>query len=109
IVVERDASGAPVRVVASLSDIGARRSAEDRQQLSSNLFMHVHEGLLITDPEFRVIDANPTYSQITGVPREELLGTVPSLLQPVAPDPFSRQQQANLWASLRSSGNWVGE
>ncbi|MBI5256298.1 MAG: EAL domain-containing protein [Burkholderiales bacterium] len=109
IVVERDAEGSPVRVVASLSDIGARRSAEDRQQLSSNLFMHLHEGLLITDAEFRVIDANPTYSQITGVPREELLGTVPSLLQPVAPDAIARQQQASLWAALRSSGNWVGE
>lgn len=109
IVVERDATGAPVRVVASLSDIGARRSAEDRQQLSSNLFMHLHEGLLITDAEFRVIDANPTYSKITGVPRDELLGTVPSLLQPVAPDAISRQQQASLWAALRSSGNWVGE
>ncbi|WP_395701853.1 EAL domain-containing protein [Aquabacterium sp.] len=109
IVIERDADGAPQRVVASLSDIGARRSAEDRQQLSSNLFMHLHEGLLITDAEFRVIDANPTYSQITGVPREELLGTVPSLLKPAAPDPISRQQQASLWAALRSTGNWVGE
>ncbi len=109
IVIERDADGAPQRVVASLSDIGARRSAEDRQQLSSNLFMHLHEGLLITDAEFRVIDANPTYSQITGVPREELLGTVPSLLKPTAPDAISRQQQASLWAALRSTGNWVGE
>lgn len=109
IVVERDTAGEPVRVVASLSDIGARRSAEDRQQLSSNLFLHLHEGLLITDNEFRVIDANPTYSQITGVPREELLGSVPALLRPVAPDAISRQQQASLWAALRSSGNWVGE
>ena len=109
IVVERDAGGAPLRVVASLSDIGARRSAEDRQQLSSNLFMHLHEGLLITDAEFRVLDANPTYSRITGVPREELLGSVPGLLRPVAPDPITRQQQASLWASLRSTGHWVGE
>lgn len=109
IVVERDAAGEPLRVVASLSDIGARRSAEDRQQLSSNLFMHLHEGLLITDAEFRVLDANPTYSRITGVPREELLGSVPGLLRPVAPDPITRQQQASLWAALRSTGHWVGE
>ncbi|WP_284617052.1 bifunctional diguanylate cyclase/phosphodiesterase [Aquabacterium humicola] len=108
-VVERDEAGEPARVVASLADIGARRSAEDRQRLSSNLFMHLHEGLLITDAEFRVLDANPTYSRITGVPREELLGSVPSLLRPVAPDPITRQQQASLWAALRSSGNWVGE
>ncbi len=108
-VVERDTDGAPARVVASVSDIGARRSAEDRQELSSNLFMHLHEGLLITDAEFRVLDANPTYSRITGVPREDLLGTVPSLLHPVAPDALARQQQASLWAALRSSGQWVGE
>lgn len=108
-VVDRSVAGAPLRVVASLADIGARRSAEDRQQLSSNLFMHLHEGLLITDADFRVVDANPTYCRITGVPLEELIGTVPGLLDQTAADPVGRQQQATLWAALRTQGHWVGE
>ena len=109
IVAERDPAGAAVRVVASLADISARRSAEDRQQLSSSVFMHLHEGLVVTDAELRLLDANPTYCRIVGIPREELIGTVPGLLRPGATDGAGRPQQASLWAALRSSGNWVGE
>ena len=109
IVAERDGAGAPVRVVAALADIGARRSAEDREQLSSSVFMHLHEGLVVADANMRVLDANPTYCRIVGVPREELIGTVPGLLRPGASDASGRPQQANLWSSLRSNGNWVGE
>jgi diguanylate cyclase (GGDEF)-like protein/PAS domain S-box-containing protein len=109
IVAERDSAGAPVRVVAALADIGARRSAEDRQQLSTSVFMHLHEGLVVTDAELRLLDANPTYCRIVGIPREELIGTVPGLLRPGASDMAGRPQQASLWASLRSTGSWVGE
>ena len=107
IVAERDETGTPIRVVASMADIGARRSAEDRQQLSSSVFMHLHEGLVVTDANLQVVDANPTYCQIVGIPREELIGTVPGLLR--AGDGLQRPQQASLWSALRTSGHWVGE
>jgi len=107
---ERDTVGAPVRLLATLMDIEAQRGAQERQHLSSNLFMHLHEGLLITDAEMRVLDANPTYSRITGVPREELLGTVPSLLSPgLDADPSSQVQNAAMWADLHTGGHWIGE
>ena len=109
IVAERNAQGAPQRVVVSAADISDQHAARAAQQLSTNLFMNLHEGLIVTDAQMRVIDANPTYSQITGVPREELIGTVPSLLRSVTADPITRAQQASLWAALRSQGNWVGE
>ncbi|MEK8050616.1 EAL domain-containing protein [Ideonella sp. DXS22W] len=109
IVAERDAAGEPLRVIASLADIGARRSAEEREHLSSNVFMHLHEGLVVCDADLRVLDANPTYHRITGIPREELIGTVPSLLRPGAADVLNRPQQASLWSALRSHGHWVGE
>ena len=109
IVAERDSAGAPLRVVAALADIGARRSAEDRQQLSTSVFMHLHEGLVVTDADMRVLDANPGYCRIVGIPHEELVGSVPGLLRPGTPDAADRPQQASLWAALRSSGSWVGE
>ncbi len=109
IVAERDSAGAPVRVVASLADINARRNAEDRQQLSSNVLLHLHEGLVITDADLRVLDANPTYCRIVGIPHQELIGTVPGLLRTGTADAANRPQQASLWAALRSSGHWVGE
>ena len=108
-VAERSDSGAPLRVVASLADVGARHDAADRQQLSASVFTHLHEGLVVTDAELRVLDANPTYCRIVGIPREELLGTVPPLLRPANPDGLHRPQQASLFAALHSHGNWVGE
>ena len=109
VVAERDSAGAPVRVVASLADIGARRSAEDRQQLSTSVFMHLHEGLVVTDADMQVLDANPAYCRIVGIPHEELIGSVPGLLRPGTSDAAGRPQQASLWAALRSTGSWVGE
>lgn len=109
IVAERERSGEPLRVIASLADIGALRSAEEREQLSSNVFMHLHEGLVVCDADLRVLDANPTYHRITGIPRDELIGSVPSLLRPGAADVLNRPQQASLWSALRGQGHWVGE
>ena len=119
IVAERDAAGRPVRVVASLADIGAQRSAQEREHLSSNVFMHLHEGLVVLDADLRVLDANPTYSRITGIPRDELIGSVPGLLRPGGPGSArvagaslglaQSQHQQHLWAALRHQGHWVGE
>lgn len=108
-VIEREIGGHPLRLLATLADVQDRRDAMERQRMSASLFQHLHEGLLITDPDLRVLDANPAYTQILGVPRDELLGTVPSLLRPTPADPVARQQRAAMWASLRDQGSWRGE
>jgi diguanylate cyclase (GGDEF)-like protein/PAS domain S-box-containing protein len=109
LVAERDRRGEPERLVGVLSDVTEQQAAQERQRLSASLFQHLHEGLLITDAEHRVLDVNPTYSQITGASRKELLGTVPTLLQPAAPGTNTHRQQTAMWASLRAVGTWRGE
>jgi diguanylate cyclase (GGDEF)-like protein/PAS domain S-box-containing protein len=108
-VAERGASQRPTRLVATLSDVQERRSAEDRERLSSSLFQNLHEGLVIVDAELRILDVNPTYSRITGIARDELIGTVPALLSSSSTDAMTRQQQSAIWAGLRSLGHWSGE
>ena len=108
-VIERSGTGEPVRLLATLADVQERHEALEGQRLSVSLFQHLHEGLLITDAEMRALDANPAYTQILGVPRDELLGTVPLLLRPAPADPVARQQRAAMWASLRDHGSWRGE
>ena len=108
-VIERDGSGHPLRLLATLHDVHDKREALERLRLSASLFQHLHEGLLITDPELRILDVNPAYAQILGVPRDELIGTVPSLLRPTPDDPVAREQRAAMWASLRDQGHWRGE
>jgi diguanylate cyclase (GGDEF)-like protein/PAS domain S-box-containing protein len=109
VVAERDERGRPMRVVASLADVGERRAVEDRQRLAVHLFQHLHEGLLVTDAELRVLDVNPSYSQMLGVTRQELLGRVPALLRAPAGDAAARARIGGMWASLRTSGTWRGE
>jgi diguanylate cyclase (GGDEF)-like protein/PAS domain S-box-containing protein len=109
LVSERDAAGQPTRLLATLADVEDRHDALERQRLSASLFQHLHEGLLVTDADMRVLDVNPAYSDILGVPRSELLGTVPSLLRPSPADPIARQQRAAMWAHLRDHGHWRGE
>jgi len=108
-VIERDGTGQPLRLLATLADMQDKREALERQRMSASLFQHLHEGLLITDPDLRALDVNPAYTQILGVPRDDLIGTVPSLLRPAPADPLARQQRAAMWASLRDSGSWRGE
>ena len=109
LVTERDSLGQPTRLLATLADIQERREALERQRMSSSLFQHLHEGLLITDAELRVLDVNPAYSQILGVSRDDVLGTVPSLLRATPADPIARQQRAAMWAGVAESGHWRGE
>ncbi len=109
LVIERDPEGTPVRLLATLLDVDERHDALERQRLSVSLFQHLHEGLLITDAELRVLDANPAYTQILGVTRAEMLSNVPSLLRPAPADPVARQQRAAMWAGLRDTGGWRGE
>lgn len=109
LVIERDPTGRPLRLLATVMDVDDRHEALERQRLSGSLFQHLHEGLLITDAELRVLDANPAYTQILGVTRQEMLDTVPSLLRPSPADPLARQQRAAMWTSLRDTGGWRGE
>ena len=109
LVVERDHQGQGSRLIATLSDSSERHDARERQRLSSSLFQHLHEGLLIADADLRVLDVNPAYTDILGVPRHELLGSVPPMLRPSPPDPLVRQQRLLMWSSLRSTGRWRGE
>ncbi len=109
LVVEREPSGQPLRLLATVADVDERHEAQQRQRLSASLFQHLHEGLLITDEHLRALDVNPAFTQILGIAREELLGTVPALLRPSPPDPLARQQRVAMWAALREQGSWRGE
>jgi diguanylate cyclase (GGDEF)-like protein/PAS domain S-box-containing protein len=109
LVAERTASGEPSRIVNTAREISDVQAARESQEISQSVFQHLHEGLLITDPQHRVLEANPTFSEITGYSREELIGTVPTLLHAGEPDSELAIQQGTMRAGLESSGTWRGE
>jgi diguanylate cyclase (GGDEF)-like protein/PAS domain S-box-containing protein len=99
----------PACMIVTARSATALRAAREREQLSESLFQHLHEGLLITDAMHRVIEVNPTFTDITGRSREELLGTVPSLLQPAPLGSDAAVQLGAMQAAMHTSGMWRGE
>ena len=104
-----DGQGQPLAVQATLADRQALYQARAHSRLATQVLQQLHEGLLVTDEALRVVDANPAYSQITGLARDALIGQVPALLQPDADDVTGRERQANLWAALHQHDQWAGQ
>ena len=105
---ERSAQGQALRLLATLSDVSWQRTAEERQRMSVSLFQHLHEGLLVTDTEHRVLDANPSYCRMMGVTREALIGELAAPLQ-VQSLLRSGLNPEQLQLQLQSQGFWQAQ
>ena len=109
LVTERGSGAEPVRILMTAQDITDLRAARESEDLSKRVLEYLHEGLLITDARYRVLEANPTFVDITGRTREELLASVPSLLRAAEPGSEAAAQQAAMSAALASQSIWRGE
>jgi diguanylate cyclase (GGDEF)-like protein/PAS domain S-box-containing protein len=95
-----------LRLRVALSDISARKLAEEKLRIAGSVFTHACEGVVITDPAANIIDVNDAFCRITGYPRAEVLGQNPRLLSSGRQDPaFYRE----MWRSLTEKGHWHGE
>lgn len=82
------------------------RSAEERLRLAATVFDNLLEGVLVTDPDARVLSVNPAFSSITGYAAAEIVGGNPNLLRSDFHDAaFFRE----MWRQLAESGQWRGE
>ncbi len=94
------------KVLISLIDISERKQSEDRLRLAASVFATSHEGILISDPQNRIIDVNPAFTQLTGYTREEALGRNPGFL---SDGREGREFYAEMWRSIVETGTWQGE
>ncbi|WP_428826346.1 EAL domain-containing protein [Azonexus sp. IMCC34842] len=87
-------------------DISERLIAEERQKLAASVFDNAHEGIMITDPQGRIVEVNTTFSELTGYTRAEAVGQTADLLKSGHhEDNFYRQ----MWLTIRDAGYWRGE
>lgn len=87
-------------------DITDRKHSEDQLKLAAGVFTHALEGIMITEPDARIIDVNDSFTLITGYTREDALGQNPRMLS------SGRHETvffAGMWDSLLNQGSWVGE
>lgn len=109
----RNAKGDILGGLVILEDITERKRIEEvqRQQreeqaLAASVFIHAHEGIIICDANQVILDVNPTFSEITGYERDEIIGKTPKFLS-------SGKQDAEfykaMWQAIREQGHWQGE
>lgn len=87
-------------------DISQRRRDEERLRMTATVFENTTEGIIITDPDTRIISVNEAFSTITGYSTEESLGRKPSMLKSGRHDVHFYEA---MWDSINREGQWFGE
>lgn len=101
-----DDAGNVIEIVGSSTDITALHEAHAQLELAASVFSGAREGIIITDPQGRIIEANSACSQITGWSRDELIGETPRLLKSGRHAPAFYEA---MWRSIAEHGYWEGE
>jgi len=86
--------------------IKAQQASENRDRIAEMVFHNVTEGVVITDPETRIIAINPAFSSITGYTAEEVIGNTPSILSSGRHD---KEFYRRMWETIELTGQWRGE
>ncbi len=94
------------RALSMEQGIRIRKQAEERMRLAAQVFESTLEGIMITDADRNIVEVNKAFTQITGYPREEVLGRNPNLLKSTH---HGGEFYTMMWASINSTGHWVGE
>ncbi|MBR9882875.1 MAG: PAS domain S-box protein [Oceanospirillales bacterium] len=102
----KDADGQVVAALSVTRDITARKESEAKLKAAASVFSHAHEGIMICDSDRRLIDVNPTYTEITGFSRAAVLGKTPDVL---TEDYHGGSRYQEMIDAIASKGQWKGE
>jgi len=75
-------------------------------EMSSAVFEHTMDGVLITNAENRIVHVNDSFEAITGYKESEVIGKDPKLLKSGQHD---KHFYAQMWEHIHSNGYWQGE
>ena len=101
-----DDSNEVIGMMATLSEISDRLSAEEKQHLHSRIIEDSDEGILITDTDELIVSVNSAFSRITGYSAGEAIGQTPDLLRSSV---HGTDLRAQVQAATRGAGAWQGE
>ncbi|MCB1171911.1 MAG: EAL domain-containing protein [Leptospiraceae bacterium] len=90
----------------TLTDVTREHRDRERALLHTGLFEKSAQAIMITDGRAAIIAVNSSFTRITGYEEWEVLGRNPRIFQSGLHD---SDFYANLWSSLRETGQWYGE
>jgi diguanylate cyclase (GGDEF)-like protein/PAS domain S-box-containing protein len=105
-VVERDASGAALRICGTARDVTAERLVEADHRIASEVIDSMSEAVSVTDLDFRFVSINRAFTRMFGYGESEVLGQSASILNSAQHPP--RHYQA-MREALLATGRWRGE
>ncbi|MEC5397135.1 sensor domain-containing protein [Uliginosibacterium sp. H1] len=87
-------------------DLSELRRTQRQLHLTDTMFRDIRAGIMITDPDNRIITLNPAFTDILGYGVEEVAGEDPRIFA------SGRHDDAffhGMWQTLQSEGIWQGE
>ena len=88
------------------SDMTDRKHAEEQLRLAARVFDRAGEGIVVTDPEQKIMTVNEAFTRVTGYTAEEVAGKTPAVLASGRHDESFYQE---MWEILKEKGWWQGE
>jgi len=89
-----------------VEEVQLRKINEERLKISDLALANTSEAVLITNAQLEIIDVNPSYCNLTGFSKEEILGESPCFDRSGQHDDGFYQE---LWKTLNKKGHWSGE
>ncbi|EGV52205.1 sensor domain-containing protein [Candidatus Endoriftia persephone] len=93
-------------IIATARDITERKATDEKLRQAAAVFESTAEGVMICDPQDRIVAVNRAFTEITGYSLEEMVGQKPSILSSGLHDNEFFQQ---IRSALHNSGRWQGE
>ena len=101
----RDEAGGVRGAVVVAEDVTAIHEAQSDRARLATAIDQAAEAIVVTDPDGRIVYANPAFERVTGYTRAELLGQNPRVLKSGLHD---AQFYERLWATLGAGTTWRG-
>ncbi len=90
----------------SFREITEQKRSEAALRRQALIFENLHDGVILTSLDGRIIDWNPGAARIFGYSKEEVLGATPALLH--RPEEL-RVRSPKIMEAVRTEGRWSGE
>lgn len=97
-----DDAGKPVAVLV-LEDISDRSTAEKQLRLSTRVFQHSLDGIMVVDADGCIVGVNPAFTKLTGYAERQALGRLAYLMR------IKTEQAQQIRDALARAGAWSGE